>query len=299
MPGGKQKVIVIVGPTSSGKTALAVEMARAVNGEVISADSRQVYRGLNIGTGKVTRREMKGVPHHLLDVVSPKRVYCADNFIRHGRKAIASIAKRGSVPIIAGGTGFYIDALLGNIVLPNVPPNPIMRKRLAIKSASELFALLKKKDPHRAEEIDEHNPVRLVRALEIAEAIGTSPTRRSESLYDVMWVGIDIPKEILNEKIVKRLHARMRRGMLAEAKRLRASGLSWERMEELGLEYRYMARLLQKKITREEFDRDLATEIRRYAKRQRMYWRRNKEIRWFTAEELGAVVPFVTHFLTT
>lgn len=299
MPRMKQKVIVIVGPTASGKTALAVELARAMGGEVISADSRQVYRGLDIGTGKVTKQEMKGVPHHLLDVVPPKRVFSADDFLRHGRKAIASIVKRGAVPIIAGGTGFYIDALLGNIVLPNVPPNAKLRKQLETLSARELFAMLKKKDPHRAEVIDAHNPVRLIRALEIANAIGASPALTTEPLYDVLWIGIDVPKEVLNEKIEKRLHARMKRGMLAEAKKLHAQGLSWKRMEELGLEYRYMARLIQRHITREEFDRDLATDIRRYAKRQRMYWRRNTEINWLAPTELGAAVTLATDFLNT
>lgn len=297
MPRMKQRVIVIVGPTASGKTALAVDLARAVNGEVISADSRQVYRGLDIGTGKVTKREMKGVPHHLLDVVLPRRVFTADDFIQRGRKVIADIGKRGKVAIIAGGTGFYIDALLGNIVLPNVPPNAKLRKHLETFSAPELYALLKKKDSRRAEVIDEHNPVRLIRALEIAEAVGASPLPQSESLYDVLWIGIDVPKEVLDEKIEKRLLSRMKRGMLTEAKELHAAGLSWKRMEELGLEYRYMAKLLQKKITRKEFDTDLATEIRRYAKRQRMYWRRNKEIQWFTPEKLGGVERVVKGFL--
>ena len=295
--GAKQKVIVIVGPTASGKTALAVEVARAVGGEVISADSRQVYRGLDIGTGKVTKREMKGVPHHLIDVASPSRVFTADDFVKQGRKAITAIVKRGNVPIIAGGTGFYIDALLGNITLPNVPPNPSLRKKLATLSAPELFALLKEKDPRRAEDIDEHNPVRLIRALEIAEAVGASPAPRTESLYEVLWLGIDVPKEVLNEKIVKRLVARMKRGMKSEAMHLHAEGLSWRRMEELGLEYRYLARLIQGTLTKEAFMEELATEIRRYAKRQRMYWRRNKDIHWFTPEKLGEVEGAVRGFL--
>jgi tRNA dimethylallyltransferase len=298
MKGPKQKTIVIVGPTASGKSALAVEVARAIGGEVISADSRQVYRGLDIGTGKVTKREMRGVQHHLLDVCSPKKVFTADDFVRLGRRAIQDVAKRGKVPIIAGGTGFYIDVLLGNITLPNVPPNPTLRKKLAHMHAPELFTLLQKKDPRRAEDIDEHNPVRLIRALEIAEAIGVSPAPKTESLYDALWIGIDAGPEVLNEKIEKRLEARMKRGMLAEAKRLHEEGVSWKRMEDLGLEYRYLARLLQKTITREEFDTDLATEIRRYAKRQRMYWRRNKEIQWFTPEKLGDVEGVVRGFLS-
>jgi tRNA dimethylallyltransferase len=182
-------------------------------------------------------------------------------------------------------------------MLPNVPPNPALRKRLTHKSASELFALLKKKDPRRAEDIDAHNPVRLIRALEIAKAVGASPVLKTESLYDVLWIGIDVPKDVLNIKIEKRLTARMKRGMLSEARRLHAEGLSWKRMEELGLEYRYMARLLQRKMTREEFDRDLTTEIRRYAKRQRMYWKRNKKIWWVGPGDTKLSFKLIREFL--
>jgi tRNA dimethylallyltransferase len=293
----KPKIVVVVGPTASGKTALAVEIARAIGGEVISADSRQVYRGLDIGTGKVTKKEMRGVPHHLLDVVSPKKVFSADDFVRLGRNAITMIYHSNHTPIVAGGTGFYIDALLGNIILPSVPPNPSLRKKLSKLTANELFALLEKKDPARATTIESENPVRLIRALEIADAVGASPAPRTEVLYDVLWIGIDVPKEVLHKKIEKRLHARIKRGMLKEVKKLREGGLSWKRMEELGLEYRYMARLLRGEITREEFDHNLTTEIKRYAKRQRMYWRRNKDIKWFTPERLGEVEEVVNQWL--
>ncbi len=293
----KQKVLIIVGPTASGKTALAILLAKRFDGEIISADSRQVYRGLDIGTGKVTKKEMAGVPHHLIDVSSPKRVYTADDFVRAGQQAIADIAKRGKLPIIAGGTGFYIDALVGNITLPNVPPNRAFRKTLEKKSAAELFSMLQEKDSARAETIDAQNPVRLIRALEIAEAIGATPPPTKETLYDAVWVGIDVPVEILNAKIEARLKARMKRGMLAEAKNLHKNGLSWKRMEALGLEYRFMAQLLQKHISRAEFDRDLATEIRHYAKRQRMYWRRNKEIVWVKPEEVKKPVRMTQRFL--
>src|SRR5580693_2616583 len=129
-----QKVLVIVGPTASGKSALAVALAKKFKGEIISADSRQVYRGLNIGTGKITKREMRGVPHHLLDVVSPKKIFTAHDFVTHARRAISNIAKRGKLPIIAGGTGFYIDALVGRIVLPDVPVDEKLRARLEKKS---------------------------------------------------------------------------------------------------------------------------------------------------------------------
>src|SRR3989344_2993718 len=163
----KQKVLIIVGPTSSGKSALAVELARRFNGEVISADSRQVYKGLDIGTGKVTKREMRGVRHHLLDVASPKRVFTAHDFAERARAAIEDIASRGKLPVIAGGAGFYIDAFVGRIVLPEAPANAALRARLETKTAARLFALLKKKDPRRAKTIEPRNKRRLIRALEI------------------------------------------------------------------------------------------------------------------------------------
>lgn len=278
----KQKVLVIVGPTSSGKSSLAVELAKRFDGEVISADSRQVYRGLNIGTGKITKREMKGVPHHLLDIASPKNTFTAKDFVTHATMTAVQIACRGKLPIIAGGTGFYIDALLGRILLPDVPPNPKLRAQLEQKSAAQLFALLKKKDSQRAKTIEPHHKRRLIRALEIALYQGRSLVQRTVlGSDDALWVGIAPPMKMLGVKIRARLHARTKQGMVAEARRLHAGGLSYKRMEELGLEYRSLARLLQGKVTREQMTEELNRAIRKYAIRQIRYWKRNKDIRWF------------------
>ncbi|HEY4526292.1 MAG TPA: tRNA (adenosine(37)-N6)-dimethylallyltransferase MiaA, partial [Candidatus Paceibacterota bacterium] len=278
----KQKVLVIVGPTSSGKSALAVGLAKKFDGEVISADSRQVYRGLNIGTGKITKREMKGVPHHLLDVASPKRKFSADDYVRYARTAIEDISKRGKLPIVAGGTGFYIDALVGRIALPNVPPNTKLRAQLEKKSVKQLFALLRRKDPRRAKNIEPQHKRRIIRALEIAASIGKSPTARSYlAVGNILWIGIAPPMKELEKKIAVRLFARIRQGMAAEAKRLHVGGLSYKRMEELGLEYRSLAHLLQGAITREQMTGELNRAIRKYAIRQMRYWKRNKDIRWF------------------
>ena len=287
-----------MGPTSSGKSALAVELAKKFDGEVISADSRQVYRGLNIGTGKITKREMRGVPHHLLDVASPKRKFSADDYVRHARAAIENISKRGKLPIVAGGTGFYIDALAGRIVLPNVPPNKKLRARLEKKSAAQLYALLKKKDLRRANTIETHHKRRLIRALEIAASIGKSPTARSYlAVYDAFWVGIVPPVKELEKKIAIRLFARIRQGMVAEAKRLHAAGLSYKRMEQLGLEYRSLARLLQGIITRKQMVEELNRSIRKYAIRQMRYWKRNKDVRWFKTGDDGRIATRVRSWL--
>lgn len=285
-------VIVIVGPTASGKSSYAVKLAKKIGGEVISADSRQVYKGLDIGTGKITKMEMQGVPHHMLDVADPKKVFTARDYVRLARPMLENIIKKGKTPIICGGTGFYIDALVGRITIPDVPINRKLRTKLEGKSAGELFKMLQKIDPRRAREIDRHNPVRLVRALEIVVKLGKVPHPHNldgrlyyaygvKSLpYDITWFGMKRPETSLTEKIHTRLLARMKAGMVQEAKRLHANGLSYKRMHQLGLEYRHLASLLRKKVTKDEMEKKLGHDIVKYAKRQLTYWKRNKEIKW-------------------
>jgi len=284
------KIIAIVGPTSSGKTALGIKLAKKFGGEIISADSRQVYKGLNIGTGKVTKREMAGIPHHLIDILSPKRRFSAGEFAKQGEKIIADIVKRGKIPLVVGGTGFYADALLGNVLLPQVPPNPKLRIAFAKKSAAQLFAMLKKLDPARAKTIDRHNPVRLIRAIEIAKSLGKVPPLQKQISFlqkanlEVLWLGMEVSQKELKKKIHVRLLARMKQGMIVEAKRLQAQGLSYKRMEELGLEYRFLSYHLQGKLSKEEMIEKLERSIRNYAKRQMRYLRRNKQINWIKSE---------------
>jgi tRNA dimethylallyltransferase len=267
------KVYVVIGPTASGKSDRAVEIALAENGEVISADSRQVYRGLNIGSGKITRREMRGVPHHMLDVASPKKVFTAHDFAQMARPIVEDILARGKTPIICGGTGFYIDALLGRVTLPNVPANLKLRATLRKKTAPQLFAQLSKLDSRRAREIDRHNPVRLIRAIEIAKALGKVPKNKPKPFpHEIIWVRMQPDKATLHERIHRRLLARMKIGMLAEVKKLHARGLSYKRMEALGLEYRHLARYLQKKVSKKQMLEELENDIVHYAKRQETYW---------------------------
>jgi tRNA dimethylallyltransferase len=276
-----KKIIVIIGPTASGKSAYAVKLAKKIGGEVISADSRQVYKGLDIGTGKITTKEMRGVPHHMIDVVSPKKVYTVNSYVIDGREAIEDIFSRGKTPIICGGTGFYIDALLGRIAVPRVPPNPALRLSLEKKSPAQLFAMLKKLDARRARDIDPKNPVRLIRAIEIAKALGHVPRSNPEPLpYVIEWIGLAPTQESLKRKIHTRLLARMKAGMLEEARTLHKRGLTYKRMDKLGLEYRYLALRLQNKMTESEMLEELENQIQDYAKRQMQYWKRNKEIAW-------------------
>ncbi len=275
------KLIVIVGPTASGKSQLAVRLAKKFNGEVISADSRQVYKGMNIGTGKVTKKEMANIPHHLLDVASPKRKFTVAQYRKLTLKTLNKILKKGTLPIICGGSGFYIQAVIDGITIPQVPPDWKLRKKLDKKSPKELFRILKKLDPRRARIIDKKNRRRLIRAIEIATKIGRTPLFKKKPLpYPVLIIGIKKEKKELNSLIKKRLLKRLKRGMIAEVKRLKNSGLSWERLEEFGLEYRWIARYLQKKITLEEMKEKLEKDIINYAKKQMTWFKKDERIHW-------------------
>lgn len=293
----KPRIIAIVGPTATGKSDLAVRLAKKHNGEIVSADSRQVYRGLDIGSGKVTMKEMGGIPHHLLDVADPKRTYSVARFQRDGRRAIAGILKRGKTPIVVGGSGFYVDALLLDMQLPNVKPDMSLRSKLEKLPTEVLNMKLREIDPRRADDIDSQNRVRLIRALEIATLYGPVAPVSTTSHYDIFWIGIRADTETLKERIALRLQKRIKGGMIAEFKRLREQGLSLRRMETLGLEYRYGARLLQKKITRREFEVQLTKEITKYAKRQMTWFKRNKYIHWIEAGNANADFPGLTNLL--
>lgn len=281
-----KKVIVILGETATGKSDLAVKLAKKVGGEVVSADSRQVYAGLDIGSGKITKKEMKGVSHHLLDVANPKTKFSVTEYQKLAIYAMAEIVKKGKIPILCGGTGFYIDAIIKGIVFPEVPPNLKLRKTLEKKSAQELFKILKKLDKTRAKNIDAKNKVRLIRAIEVAKALGKVPKiTQATPMYEFIKIGLYLPEKKLKEKIEKRLNSRIKIGMLQEAKKLHTAGLSWKRMEELGLEYRFMALYLQKKITEQEMLEKINLESYKYAKRQMTWFKRDKEIKWFDASK--------------
>lgn len=297
-PEMRPRVIAVVGPTASGKSSLAVEIARLVGGEVVSADSRQVYTGLDIGTGKVTKREMRGIPHHMLDVSNPKRKMSVVQYERLATRTVKDILKRGKVPIICGGTGLYIDSVLTDESFPAVPPNAKLRKELEKLSPEKLFEKLKRLDSTRAETIDAKNPRRLIRAIEVATALGSVPARTpATERYNTLYIGLTLPKEELCARITARLLARMKRGMIAEARKLHKQGLSWKRMESLGLEYRFLAQFLQNRISKEEMVELLEISIRQYAKRQMVWFKRNEKIRWFEPTETKKALGTVKKFL--
>jgi tRNA dimethylallyltransferase len=301
-----KRAIVILGPTSSGKSDLAVRLAKKFNGEIISADSRQVYKGLDIGSGKITKKEMQKVPHHLLDVAHPSTIFTASKFQILGKKALADIWSRGKLPIICGGTGFYIQSLVDNIELPDVSPDPELRKKLAAKSSLRLFEDLKKIDPERAEAIGPANYVRLIRAIEIARSLGKVPPLPGRNgvsetgfrpVADFLQIGIKTEEKELKEKIEKRLLARIKKGMIREVENLHRKGVTWKRLEMLGLEYKYCSLFLQGKISREEMVRRLEIETSQYAKKQMRWFKRDSRIRWFALSKERAIEKEISAFL--
>lgn len=279
------RVIIICGQTATGKSDFAVALAKKINGEIISADSRQVYKGLDIGSGKITKKEMQDIPHHLLDVANPKKVFSVTEFVKKGDRAIQIILKKGKVPIICGGTGFYIDALVSGKVFPEVKPNTALRKKLERESLASLQKILQRTDKKRFKKIDIHNKVRLIRAIEITQELGKVPKIKTKKKYTAQYIGISFPDEILKQRIHDRLYKRMKIGMVAEVKKLHEIGLSWERLESFGLEYKYIALYLQKKLTKKEMLSPLESATWHYAKRQKTWFKKNKNIHWINKEK--------------
>ncbi|TSC91212.1 MAG: hypothetical protein CEN90_594 [Parcubacteria group bacterium Licking1014_17] len=308
------KLLVLLGPTASGKSGLAMEIARKFNGEIISADSRQVYRGMDIGTGKITKKEMRGVLHHLLDVASPKTDFNVSKFVPLAEKAIEKIialrlapplrhAQGGlaqgkqlapKVPIVCGGTGFWIDTLVFGLKIPEVKPDLKLRAKLENLNAEKLFEKLQRLDPRRAKTIDKNNKRRLIRALEIIIKSGKKvPVISYKPKYNCLFIGIKKSRVELDKLIERRLYRRLNQGMVAEVKKLHKSGISWKKMDNFGLEYRYISRYLAGKISRQEMIKRLATEIKKYAKRQMTWFKRNKDIHWIKNKtEASKIIRF-------
>lgn len=265
----KPHIIAVIGPTASGKTAKAIELAGLHNGEVISVDSRQVYRTLDIGTEKIGLEEMEGIPHHLIDIREPEDSYSAGDFVEDATHLIEELHSRGKTPILAGGTHFYFDALLFG--LPHTPHDPELRSQLETRSIEDLFEELSAKDPRRASLIDRHNKRRLIRALEIISTRGIVPERlRGEPAYEVTWHVIDLPKEELRARIDARLENTLARGLIDEVRRTRGR-VDDARLNELGLEYRIVGEYLRGERSEESLLPALSSSLWRYARRQKAW----------------------------
>jgi tRNA dimethylallyltransferase len=297
MNDAKPKILVIAGPTASGKTSLSIQLAKEFSGEIISADSRQIYRGLNIGSGKVTKKEMEGVPHHLLDVIDPVDTYTADDFKQAGTQAITEITERTNLPIIAGGTFFYVDMLLGRITTPQTPPDPALRAKLETYTAQELYAELREKDPRRALDMDPQNARRLIRALEIVASLGAVPVIPTDEPYDVLTIGIITEKEALRTRFKQRAEQWLEQGFMNEIESLLTSDLSRKRLEEIGFEYLLGIEFFEEKITREEFLQKFIEKNWQYAKRQTTWLKRDSTIQWFIKDDTEAISKAVELFL--
>jgi len=294
----KPKIIVIAGQTSTGKSDLAVDLAKAIGGEVVSADSRQIYKGLDLSSGKITPAEMRGIPHHMIDLVTPLENYSVADFAREGTQCMNDIFSRGNIPIVCGGTGFYIDALVSGTQFNEVRANRALRKELANESTESLYSLLKSRAPKRALEIDPDNKQRIIRSLEIFEALGEIPKQKRTSPYQILWICATRNQDELKSRIKQRIINRLNDGMLEEIKELIALGVSHTRLEGLGLECRYMSRYLRDIIDKETMIQELAYKTNQFAKRQKTWFKRNKKYhRLHPENEKGYILEIAKEFI--
>lgn len=286
----KTKIICVVGATASGKTDLAVKLAKAVDGEIISADSMQVYKNMPIATAVATKEEQDGVPHHLVEFLDTDQTFSVADFVERAKVLIDEITARGRVPIVAGGTGLFVDSLVKNISFSQVGSNAEIRNELAEKSNEELFEKLLALDPKSAEDIHPNNRKRVIRALELCMS-GTSKTEQNEnsmlidSPYDALYIGIGYQdREKLYDRINKRVDLMLDAGLENEARQmLGKQGLTARQ----AIGHKELQPYIDGNITLDEAVEGLKKETRRYAKRQLTWFRRNENINWLYADEMS------------
>lgn len=302
-----QKLLVVLGLTATGKTDLALSLAKKYNGELISADSRQVYKGLDIGTGKLPGKEvsvkkgegyweMEGIKVWMYDVVDPKVQYTVKDYVCRAEKVIEDILKRGKLPIIVGGTGLYLKALLEGLPNLAIPVDEKLRGELQKMSRVQLQRKLQSLSPAAWEKLnlsDRQNPRRLLRSIELVimnPNIKTSQeVKVKRKKYDLLKIGLTSPRPLTYDRINRRLAARINTGMIEEAERLQREGVNLQRMKDLGLEYGALADLLAEKITKEQLVTVLSTKIHQFAKRQETWFKKEKNIHWFDVSQEGWV----------
>lgn len=277
-----QRLVVILGTNASGKSDLGIRLAQHFGGEVVSADSRQVYRGLDLGSGKITPAQAASVKHHLIDVADLSESYSLAQYQRAAYSAIDSISSAGKLPFLVGGTGLYINAIVEGYQLVDVPPNDQLRAALESLPLPHLVERLEKSDPDAASRIDKSNRRRLIRAIEIAAAgHAHAAAHKNCPRYHCFQLGLTWPREILIERIEKRLRERLAKGMIDEVAGLRSRGVSDLRLDKLGLEYRYIARYLRGELrTLDELRTQLGIAIRQFAKEQLTWFKRDRRIVW-------------------
>jgi tRNA dimethylallyltransferase len=281
-----KKIIVILGPTASGKTVLAVNLAKKFNGEIVSADSRQIYEKMDIGTAKPTQKETKGIPYYLIDILPPNRDFNVAIYKRLATTTIKEIQKMGRLPFLVGGTGLYIKAVVDNLKFPKVLPQKKLREKLEKKSEKELFEIYKKLDPQGAKTIDKKNKRRLIRAIEVCKTTGKAfwkQRKKGKPLFDVLEIGIKAEKKELKKRIEKRVEKMLKRGLEKEVRNL-VKKYGWiPPLQTIG--YQEWKGLFEDKITREEVENLIAKHTIQFAKRQMTWFKKDKRIHWLKNQE--------------
>ncbi|MBI0387844.1 tRNA (adenosine(37)-N6)-dimethylallyltransferase MiaA [Thermoactinomyces sp. CICC 24227] len=284
----KEKLVVIVGPTAVGKTGLSVRLAKRVHGEIISGDSMQVYRGMDIGTAKIMPEEMEGVPHHLIDILPPDQNFSVQEYQQLAREKISEINRRGHLPMLVGGTGLYIEAVVHDYLMTHVKEDPKLREELhafARREGNEaLHRRLEEVDPVQAKKLHPNDLRRMIRALEVYHVTGKPFSElkgKGTSPYDVLWIGLTMPREQLYERINRRVDEMIQKGLVDEVKKLweQGYGLHLTSMQAIG--YKEIVSYLKNEITLDEAIHLIKRGSRKYAKRQLSWFRRLKEIHWF------------------
>lgn len=287
----RNKVIAIAGPTASGKTSLAVEIAKALKTEIISADSRQIYKEFDIATAKPSKQEMQGIKHHLIDVVSPKEEFTVADFADKAAEVMRNLFEQGKIPVVAGGTGLYFRILLENYDMPKVAPDKELREKLhnieKEQGVQALYDLLKQQDPVLAENIHPNNTVKIIRALEVCKTLGipmSQAQKKKDPLYDVIWIGLGHlngeDRQFLYNRTDKRVDLMLEQGLEQEAKKLYEKyGKINSLLKTIG--YQEFIDYFEEKISYEQCIEKIKQNTRRYAKRQLTWFRRNEDIKWF------------------
>lgn len=290
-------ILCIVGPTASGKTALGIKLAKQFGGEIINADARQIYRSLNIGTGKPPGKRGKafghpaflveGIPHYLMGFLAPQEIFTVAQWCRCAKRAIAGITKRGHLPMIVGGTGLYIQALVDNYQIPSVPPQQVFRKAMESKTLFELIDLLRLADPDAVGLVDIKNRPRVLRALEVTTFTGEPFSRlrsKAQPLFDACLIGRSRAREELHMRIDQALEEMFRAGWVEEVKMLQAKGLSLQAPAMTSIGYKEIGACLRGEMTLEEATKKTKQATNQYAKRQITWFKRDKRIHWIKDE---------------
>lgn len=290
-------LIILTGPTAVGKTALSIRLAKAIGGEIISADSMQVYRGMDIGSAKITKEEMMGVPHHLIDVLEPSEEFNVTVFQTMAKAAVEEIYSRGHIPIVAGGTGFYIQALLNDIDFTETGEDPSIRRELERiakeKGAEYLHGLLLTVDPESAKQIHANNVKRVIRAIEFYRQTGerisehNKREREKKSPYDFLYFVVNTDRDLLYQRIDKRVDDMVEQGLVDEVKKLKDSGCTKDMVSMQGLGYKEILDYLQGEYSLEEALYLLKRDTRHFAKRQITWFKREKDVRWLNLPDYG------------